>query len=203
VTDPTRIDPFENRFTVKVKRSADASGSGGKRSNPPGSKPGKEREVPGGIALPNIIPVYEKDWETHTPPFDKFTALQIKDAGDDSAQNGDAKPIFDFYINMDNLYLQSEIKPAHRDPEVTRARFTYGLVLLGLALVQEHETATATATKADAEENEDEDEGEANIERRVAEFTRAIAPVLLPMIESLGDLDEDPVPAIVGSGDAT
>jgi hypothetical protein len=77
------------------------------------------------------------------------------------------------------------------------------LVLLGLALVQENEAAKAKAKKDDAEEKEDEDEGEANIERRVAEFTKAVAPVLLPMIESLGDLDEDAVPAVVGSGEAT
>jgi hypothetical protein len=38
----------------------------------------------------------------------------------------------------------------------------------------------------------------------VAEFTQAIAPVLLPMIESLGDLDEsDTVPTYAGAGEAT
>ena len=43
-----------------------------------------------------------------------------------------------------------------------------------------------------------EDEGEANIERRVAEFTRAVAPILLSMIESLGNLDGEPVPTLAG-----
>jgi hypothetical protein len=204
VNDPTRIDPFENRFTIRVKPAAPPSGSAGERRKPPSPEPGDDREVPGGIALPNIIPVYEKDWEAQSPPFDKYTALQIKSAGDDTAQNGDAKPIFDFYINMDNVYLKTEIKPAHRDPEVTRARFTYGLVLLGLALVQENEAAKGKAKRAAAEEEKEEnDEEEANIERRVAEFTRAVAPVLLPMIESLGELDEEPTPAVVGSGEAT
>jgi hypothetical protein len=220
VTDSSRIDPFENRFTVKVKPEASPSGATGERRKPPAGEPGDDREIPAGIALPKIIPVYESPdpdadsveqrqkrstWTDHTPPFDKYTALQIKNAGEDGAENGDAKSVFDFYVNMDNLYLKTEIKPAHRDPEVTRARFTYGLVLLGLALVQEHEAAKAKAKKADAEEEEreEEDKGEANIERRVAEFTRAVAPVLLPMIESLGDLDEDPTPAVVGSGEAT
>ena len=156
--------------------------------------------MPTGIALPKIIPVEEKDWQTQTPPFDKYTALQIKNAGDDSAENGHAKPIYDFYVNMDNLYLKTEMKPAHRDPEVARDRFTYGLVLLGLALVQDNEVKKAKTKEADAEEKgeEDEDEGEANIERRVAEFTRAVAPILLPMIESLGDLDGEPVPTLAG-----
>jgi hypothetical protein len=203
VTDSTRVDPFENRFTVKVKAASQPSGAPGDRRRPPTDEPGDDREVPGGIALPNIIPVYEKDWEAQTPQFDKYTALKIKSAGDDSAHNGDAKPIYDFYVNMDNLYLRTEMKPAHRNPEVTRARFTYGVVLLGLALVQENEVAKAKGKKADAEEMQNDEEGEANIERRVAEVTRALAPVLLPMIESLGDLEEDPIPAVVGSGEAT
>ncbi|NMC20338.1 MAG: hypothetical protein GYA33_07945 [Thermogutta sp.] len=204
VTDATRIDPFENRFAVKIKPAAPPSGSAGERRKPPDGEPGEDREVPMGIALPNIIPVYEKDWEAQTPRFDRFTALQIKNAGDDGAENADVKPIFDFYVNMDNVYLKTELKLGHRDPEVTRARFTYGLVLLGLALVQENEAAKTKPEVADAEGEEEENEGgEVNIERRVAEFTRAVAPVLLPMIESLGDLDDEPAPSIGGSGEPT
>jgi hypothetical protein len=203
VTDSSRIDPFENRFTVRVRPATQPSGLAGERRKPPAGEPGDDREVPGGIALPKIIPVHEKDWDAQIPRFDKYTTLQIKNAGDDSAQNGDAQPIYDFYVNVDNLYLKTEMKPAHRNPEVTQARFTYAVVLLGLALIQENEAAKAKAKKADAEEKEEEGEGEINVERRVAEFTRAVAPVLLPMIESLGDLDEDLVPAVVGSGEAT
>src|SRR5439155_4542052 len=98
---------------------------------------------------------------------------------------------------------RTEMTPAQSDPEVTRARFTYGVVLLGLALVQDNEAEKAKAKKAEAEENVEEEEGEANIERRVAEFTRAIAPVLLPMIASLGDLDGEAIAAPIGSGEAT
>jgi hypothetical protein len=205
VTDSSRIDPFENRFIVRVRPAAQPSGSPGERRKPPAHEPGDDREVAAGIALPNIIEVYEKDWDMHNPAFDKHTALSIKNAGDDSAQNGDAKPIYDFYINMDNLYLNTEIKPAHRDPKVIRARFTYGMVLLGLALVQQDEVdkAKAKVKKADTEQEDSNEEAEVNIEQRVAAFTEAVAPVLLPMIESLGDLDENPVPAIAGSGEPT
>lgn len=106
---------------------------------------------------------------------------------------------------MDNLYLNTEIKPARCDPKVVRARFTYGMVLLGLALVQQDEVEKAKAKKpgTDEEEQKEKEEAEVNIEKRVAEFTQAVAPVLLPMIESLGELDEEPVPAIAGSGEAT
>jgi hypothetical protein len=207
VTDSSRVDPFENPFTVRVKPAIQTPESNGQRRKPPSQEPGDDREVAAGIALPNIIEVYEKDWDKQVPPFDKNTALRIKNAGDDSAQNGDAKPIYDFYVNMDNLYLNTEIKPAGTDPKLIRARFTYGMVLLGLALVQQDEVEKAKAKakkqRDDEDEDEEQDETEVNIEKRVADFTQAVAPVLLPMIESLGDLEDEPVPAYSGSGEAT
>jgi hypothetical protein len=208
VTDSSRLEPFENRFAVKVRPAAEPSGTTAPRRKPPSGEKGDDRETAGGIALPNIVEVYEKDWDKHNPHFDKYTALRIKSVGtDENGQNGDSKPVFDFYVNMDNIYLNSEIKPAHREAKVVRARFTYGMVLLGLAIIQQTEAERAkVATKQTDEEVEEEDrddEAEANIELRVAGFTQAVAPVLLPMIESLGDLDEDQVPAISGSGEPT
>jgi hypothetical protein len=206
VIDSSRLEPFENRFTVKVRSAVEPSGEPGPRRKPPAGEPGDDREAAAGIALPNIIEVYEKDWGKYNPNFDKYTALRIKNAGaDEAGQNGEAKPVYDFYVNMDNLYLNTEIKPAHRDPKLVRARFTYGMVLLGLALVQQDEVEKAKAKEKKSEDKEEprDDEQDVNIEQRVAEFTQAVAPVLLPMIESLGDLDEDQIPAIVGSGEGT
>ncbi len=205
VTDPSRVDPFENWFTVKVRPAAQPAGEPGSRRKPPGGQEGDDRHVTGGIALPNIIEVYEPEWGNHTPHFEKYTALRIKNAGvtDDVAGNGDAKSVFDFFINMDNLYLNTELKATKCDPRLIRARFTYGMVLLGLALVQQDEVEKKANAKKSEQDDRDGDEAEANIERRVANFTQAVAPVLLPMIESLGELDEEMVPAYVGSGEAT
>jgi hypothetical protein len=205
VTDPSRIDPFENRFSVKVKAAAEPQGDPGPRRKPPAKNDGDDREAAAGIALPNIIEVFEADWDKQSPVFDKSTALRIKNAGEPD-DSGDTKPVYDFYINMDNLYLKTEIKPAASDPKLIRARFTYGMVLLGLALVQQDEfEKTQKGKKGGKEEEEegDEDSTETNIEERVATFTQAVAPVLLPMIDSLGDLDDDQMPTIPNSGDAT
>ncbi|MBM3982078.1 MAG: hypothetical protein FJ304_17805 [Planctomycetes bacterium] len=202
VKDPTLTEPFENCFTVKVKPEAKPGPPGGEKKKHKSGEPGSDREVPGGIALPNIIEVWESCWGDQTPPFDKHTALRIKNAGvTDETDGAEAKPVYDFYINMDNIYLNSELKPSKADPKLLRARFTYGMVLLGLALVQQDEAEKARAKK-DGEEA-GVDEALANVECRVAEFTQAVAPVLLPMIDSLGDLNEEEVPAVVGSGDAT
>lgn len=201
-TDPTRVEgPFENRFTVKVKPKAESSGPGGDKRKPKTGTSGDDRNGTGGIALPNIIEVWEPCWGNHTPHFDKHTALRIKNAGVTDEESGEPKPVYDFYINMDNLYLNTEIKPVKSNPGLLRARYTYGMVLLGLALIQQDEAEKARAKPADADPAEEEDET-CTLECRVEAFTRAVAPVLLPMIESLGDLQEEP-PALVGLGDAT
>lgn len=203
-TDPSRVEPFENSFVVHVQCEAETTGQVGTRRKPPSREAGNEREIPAGISLPNIVKVYEQDWEEYNPPFDKFTALRIKNAGaaDENGQNGDEQTVYDFFVNMDNVYLKSEIKPSGDDLEVTRARFMYGLVLVGLALLQQEELDRKRKQNAASEEEADEGP-EANIEERVQQVTTAIAPVLLPMIESLGELDEESSAPIVASGDAT
>lgn len=209
VTDPTRTEAFDNRFVVKVKPPVDSAGGSGTRRKPPAKDPGKDRDATAGITLPNIIMVHEADWEKQSPPFDKHTALRIKDAGSDEATGGNGHEeekatVYDFYVNMDNLYLRSEMKPASADPELLRNRFIYGNVLLGLALLHQEELdKKARRDRKDGNGGENEDEQQTNIEDRVAQFTRAVAPVLLPMVEALGGIDaEELATADSGAGES-
>lgn len=202
VNDPTLVKPYNNVFIIDVKEEVETNGGKGGRRKPPSGDKGDDRETPAGIALPNIIPVHEADWPTQNPPFDKYTALRlgISDVGDNSSgNNGDRHDVFDFKINMDNLFFKSEMKDSAGDAELLRARWKYGLVLVGLALL--HDDAQKQKS-ADASESS-EDETGPNIERRVEEFTKAVAPVLLPMINSLGSLDVEPAMASSTAGEAT
>ncbi len=209
VTDASRVDAFENRFVVTVRPAADVSGGASTRRKPPAQTPGANRDTPGGITLPNIIKVREVDWDRQSPPFDKYTALRIKDAGTEESNGpSDEKPaVYDFYVNMDNLYLQSEMKPAAADAELLRSRFIYGNVLIGLALLHQEELdRKARGSRQAGEGNDEDDEAtpEANIEDRIAQVTRAIGAVLLPTIESLGGLDMAELgTADAAAGDAT
>lgn len=208
VTDASRVDRFENRFIVRVRPAANPSGGDGTRRKPPTKTPGADRDAPGGIALPNIIKVHEADWDKQSPRFNKYTALRIKDAGttEDNGTAEDKPTVYDFYVNMDNVYLLSEIKPAGADPELLRNRFIYGNVLLGLALLHQEglERKSRGTRRAEEGNDDDEEEPEVNIEKRVEKFTEAIAPVLLPMIESLGGLDVEQLAAAdAAAGDAT
>jgi hypothetical protein len=195
ITDRTRNEPFKNTFIIHVKDFAEIPG-GEKRGTrqPPGKKEGKDKEIPSGIQLPKITQVFERDWEIHYPKFDKFTALRIKNAGpqvdDGFERNGG--DVYDFFVNMDNFYLKSELKSKSRDTQISMVRFELGLVLLGLALLQQEMQITKSIP--DEQKGGQEENGEEkNIEERVEAFGKAVAPILLPMIEHLGalDLDED------------
>ncbi len=204
VTDCSRTEPFENEFLMRVKEEAAATGGKGKRHKPPGKEQGQGREAPAGIALPKIIEVPERDWKNYTPPFDQYTALRIRDAGQadtpSTGENGSGPGVYDFYVNADNVFLKSELKIGGEGVQLKRARFINGLVLVGLALL--HDEYRKKDLPQEEDDRGDAQEEESNIEDRVEMFTRAVAPVLLPMIESLAALEIEDAASIDASGDA-
>ncbi len=171
VTDETRIEPFVNQFHVRVIAPAERGGGPAGRRKPPGSRtkgPGPENED--GLSLPNIVEVAKADWDAQG--FDKFSALKVRPAADEG---------YDFYVNVDNVHLLSEMKRTPKaDAALLKARFVYGLVLAGLALLQD-----------DDEENETEDGEERDKCADVARSARALAPVLLPLVGLLAELTAD------------
>jgi len=163
VNDINRINPFIINFYVAVDPPIKGKkGKTGRRIKPPGGK-GEERGKPSAFDIPNVIEVRMNGWEKYG--FNKESALRIKDSG----ENG-----YDFYVNMDNIYLLTEIKGQFKvDPKILESQYKYGMVLIGMSLLRE------------LEENDDE-----SIYEKIYEVTKAISPVLLPMIATLGPLEE-------------
>jgi len=184
VTDPSRTEPFENELSVSVQ-AAPAKG-GGDRTPPPASSNGAEGELPGGLQLPNIIAVPEKAWDEHEPPFDRFTALRVKHAGT-KTEGGHKRELYDFYVNVDNRSLRAEQRAGRHDRDLLESRFIHGMVLLGLGLLQQ-DTAQPVGDFPDGEPKVWD-----NVEEAIDRFSRGVASVLLPMIESLGNLDLEAV----------
>lgn len=203
VTDPTRLDPFVNKLSIEVTGVFEPQPGDGSRRKPPSKEKGDERELPSGISLPNIIPIFEADWPKQTPDFDKYTALRVRisEEPDDpnNPHNGENHDVYDFLINMDNLFVKSELKMAGDEIELIRARWRYALVLVGLALLHDD----AKTPKPKVEESENENGKDHDIQTKIEHFTRALAPVILPMIDSLGTFDLDAALATTGSGEAT
>ena len=199
VSDRTRIEPFNNNFIIKVmEETSKRKSKPSTRRQPPSGETGSGREIPTSIDPPNYTKAYrnpeegQKGWTDMDPPFNKYTALTIKDTGEFDEEDEDGQQVFDFFINMDNVFLKNEQKNSpRRDPEVMSACFLYGMILVGIALV--HEDIQKRKSKRESEE-EGLTESNGNgihIEDKVAEFSKAIAPVMLPMIDTLGSLDDE------------
>jgi hypothetical protein len=191
VTDPSRIEPFENHFVLRVRPSAGPSQKPprpGSATKPPSKERGKDREQPAFLAMPPITPVKEAEWEKHN--FTKLTALRVKHAGTQEPESGDSPDpsvmTYDFFVNIDNQYLKLEQKRSKITPSLLELRFTYALVLMGLALLQEERMRPK-----DTESNEDADnETSASIEHRIDRVTSALAPIILPMLDVLPTLND-------------
>lgn len=171
VYDETLLEPFVNTFTVHVVKPLNLHpSSGGKRSHPTGGTNG-DRLLPSGLAMPNIIPVRQEEWSLHG--FDKFSALKVMEN----------EGIYEFFVNLDNIYLQSEIKSLPRDGNAAllEARFQYGLVLIGLSLIRED--------KQRRSRHRDDEDDLVSVDEQIANVSKSIAPVLLPMINELGGLE--------------
>jgi len=187
VTDPTRAEPFLNTIALKIVRASigkGSTGSGSRRRRGSGNRPGVP--LPTGIQLPKIIPVREEGWP-NVPggPFDKFSAVRVVASGDSAEENG-GQPIYDYYVNLDNICLNQELKSnRHIDPQLLRAQFTYGIVLCAMALIQDDAQRLGGPREPDHEA--------VAIEDVVEQTTRALSPILLPMINALGHLGEESI----------
>ena len=164
VSDDTLVEGFQNRFDIRVKNRQTPSG------NPNPKPPPKAKE---GLAVPEPILVYQPDWDKHG--FDKNSALRVINEG-----GSDDESEYTYYINMDNIYLQTELKATSESPEIVKAKWQYSLMIVGMALLQ-----------GDGNDKEAEDEADESSEERVFNTTAILAPVLLPIIESLGGLSQE------------
>jgi hypothetical protein len=75
-------------------------------------------------------------------------------------------------------------KESKVDPKLLKAKFVYGMVLVGLALLQDDRLASKSSASDNGENGEAMD-----AEKLVDRTTRALAPVFLPMLESIGALE--------------
>jgi hypothetical protein len=177
ITDPSRIDAFVNNLELRVCPPASETdrhpyGRSEHKNSGSGNSGGSSS-----LELPNIREVERADWEDKG--FNELSALKIMNVGE---QTPDTE-VYDFFINVDNKYLRLFQKESKSDPKVIKAKFVYGSVLLGLALIQEGRISPAASEDASLPT---EDIG---VERLVEVVSRAVAPILLPLLESIGALD--------------
>jgi len=174
VIDLTRVDAIASEFCVKVEEPETKTNGHkkGERKDSSSEEKGVARQKPSYLDIPNAIEVRRAEWSKYD--FDEKSALKVVDAGEDAG--------YDFFINMDNVFLQMEIKESAKiDPRLLEARFKYGMVLLGISLLDFEERK-----KKEKHTTSDDD---SSIYEKILNFSKAISPTLLPMIASLGDLE--------------
>ena len=179
VDDNNRALPFSNQFTVRVvqPRKQTGGGGGGRTAGQGGSGTGKE--LPTHLAFPNVIPVYRRDWGSHD--FDGFSTLKVIDEGED-IQNGSSTGRYTFYINMDNQHLLTELKQRKGDVQLVRKHWEWGLVLIGLGLIRHHTSQP---------DGSDPDHPGTPLREFVDYCTRALSPIIVPLVESIASIEPD------------
>lgn len=209
IEDDVIPSPLVNvaRLTIQLKgdeqgrggsrRSSSSGGDDGEEGSGPNGRSGSQGPdgtiQPGGLQMPNIVQIRESDWAEHK--FDERSACKIVDDG--SAEDGKEQSNYTFYVNMDNVYLRTDIKDKSDDVGLTEAKFKFGNVLVGLALIHDVQNRKGVAPTG----REDADSDAQTVEDSVAATTRALAPFLVPMINYLGTLSPDEMAAVAQAGD--
>ena len=148
------------------------------------NKDGNDTDKPSGIKLPEVLCVEKENWGHYD--MDEKTALVISQNDENTEQDGETQ--YDFYINIDNFYLDTQIKDSRIDADILKEQFVSGLSLIGIGLVyQDIEKKKRAANSAEKNENE-VTFFDSSIEDRVRYATASVAPFLLPIINDLGDV---------------
>jgi hypothetical protein len=178
VTDPSRIEPFSNRLLLTIQPGSSPTGGNGGRGRQ-GANTGKG-DTGGGplLNLPTITEVTEEQWDSRG--FNEESALKVVRTGETSESD-----IYDFFVNVDNKYLKIAQKESKSDPRLLEKQFTYSLVLVGMAMLQDYQQQARKYPNGDARESR------SSIEEVIATTTRALAPILLPLIAAIGGLSPD------------
>ena len=182
VDDPTLFKPFVNLIRLTVAKKAERPGGSRKKKKKGGSGTGKQGKGQG-INLPEVVSVKEGDENWQRYKFDSDTACHV--VSELIAQDGKDVLEHTFYINVSNTSLLTEMKYRNVDARVMEAKFKYGNVLLGLAML--HEADTSSNGQGTSEEKE------VPVSDQIKKVTRAVAPVLLPMIDQLSGIDEQEI----------
>jgi hypothetical protein len=137
---------------------------------------GNGRRTTPSLAEPNIIEVRQDEWEKRTPPFNPYTALEVRH----NDQGG-----YDFFLNVDNTFLLTEMTRAKKeeDKALIKFWFRYGVALCAMGMLQEQKRRAEDVRDNDGA-NGDAPETTENL-ADVGLYCSGIARVIIPIIRAL------------------
>lgn len=188
VNDPTLLEPFVNIIKLKVLPKQKHK-PGRKKPRKPRTGAGQgNRLAPRGIKLPRVEPVRQGDKCWYRYGFTEDTGCHV--ISDPVQVDGREQLEHVFYMNMDNNSLRTEMKYSKQDPHLLEAKFKYGNVLLGLAMLHQAENNNKLRTRGNQNEGHRQ---EGTVQEQIRQISKAVAPVLLPMIDQLAGLNEEDI----------
>jgi hypothetical protein len=204
VRDAILDDLFVNMIKLTV---------GEKQVHPSGSKRQRRQEHSGkgddaqsqqGIKLPPVISVRENDEHWLKYDFTPQTACHV--ISDPVEVDGETRLEHTFYINVENSSLKTEMKYKNQDPRLLEAKFKYGNVLLGLAMLHDAERSGGLQANGGASVVAESEARAANGEAdsmsdTIRSVSSAIAPVLIPIIDQLSGLSEEHLEELSSRGE--
>lgn len=170
VKDATKWQPFEDSFKIIIdSRKPHQKGGTPSEPKPPNGK-GTGRQKPSSLTIPNCFDVHRDKWDEHG--FDEYDSLDIISIGEGK---------YDFYVNIDNICLKTELKYSKPsiDIKILTAQFRYAVVLIGMSLIRELSSSENGNQKIP--ENR-------SIPDEVKFLSRATSPIIIPMISTLSQL---------------
>lgn len=170
--DDTMAAPLEAIFWLRTVPyiAQEAQGGGHKKKKNPNEGTG-QKGPSAGLAMPNIVEVREQEWETHD--FNQHSALKVVNSGDNS---------YDFFVNMDNLYLTNELKGVKTEKIILENRFKLALVFIGVAILAEDGESSGAPSSKD-----DQDEPSLTRTELVRQVSEWVAPIVLPLVNELSN----------------
>ncbi len=193
IRDPVTGNEFWNNAKLSVLAKADTSSGPPSRRKKPDDQDGSGAQGNAGIEMPKVrwVSQEEENWATFFNTTDD--CLSIFDEGEEKSDKW--KSNYEFFLNEANKAFQLQLRNSKFDPATVKKQFEVGVVLIGLAMIHDDNQRNGS--------NEREyDFEEFTLEKRTSIFTRAIAPVLIPIIQSLGPLAEEEVDASDLAGQA-
>lgn len=162
VTDVTQTEPFINVAELDVIPRQE-------RPSGPPSPPSDRRNFLN-VDVPETYWVKESEWSGNpqTAHFDKQTAVAIT-----ARSNDQGRQLYDFFLNEDNIYLKNELRKSDKTADLIKEQYRIGMVLVGLGLIQ----------------SSPEDQHGEDLEQSVAETTKALAPMIIPIIRDISSIE--------------
>jgi hypothetical protein len=205
VRDPVTGAEFVNKAKLAILAALERPDTPhpGKKKKPPSDKPGDKQGGMAGLDLPEVKWVKPEDqtWRNYFETLDD--CLTIIDDGEED-ESGKSEPEYTFYLNEGNKAFQNELATTKLPAAAVKKQFEIGVMLVGMALLHDDKQRRSQKSSSSDEKQEGEKKDDEVVLKQAAQFTRAIAPIILPMIQSLGDLvdEEGDVSDLVGQAEA-